>query len=556
MKFSQNDWIGGLNMQFDPSRIAENEYPLLFNGRCRDGVIRPVKKPAECPNCPAGKYQGIYAAGRYALLIAAGKAYIKDYEGAGNFNAVPELQLDPNVDVIHAEAVPASTRNFLRVPVSNSKNDGVNLTTALGQSRAGVLLQDGINQPWLILADGTARITKGFAGWSLADPEYVPIGRQMLYDSGILYIVSPDGTLIYRMCTDRPLNGMVNIVSPTGDRQATEQQGGAATVAHAIGSDQITCLAGLNTPDNAFFAATRKLGAMVVPDFVNTIFGEPQFDNIDLFGVGPVNQFSFTESNGDSLFVTSKGIRSFNATLALKVESRNTPFSAPIQRAFRNIIQTSPAIGKFDDFVFFSVNTVYGDAVIVYDETLQRFISIDQWAGVARVKQFATVTTASKEIMLFITAENKLYEYETGAGSEITTLYVGDFVTDDPDKNLKPNIVKVIVANAEEVGTLTLTPYVDRKRQGSQMQSEPITAVRAADVVPLAVPFGDDTKINSQVIPFNLGRIEQGWKIGFKITLDCQADIMAVGMNADDEMQLSGLKAEVARFGRLNGIPA
>lgn len=554
MKFVKNDFSGALNMQFDPSRIAANEYALLFNGRCREGVVRPVKAPLLIDNTPVGNYQGIYTAGQYALLLSSGKAYIKDFELGGAFNEVPDLQLDPNVDFIYVEGVPVSTRNFVRVPSSDNKQDPIDLTDALGQSRAGVLLQDSINQPWVIHADGTARVTKSYAEWTLADPEYVPIGRQMLFDSGILYIVSPDGEQIYRMCTDRPLNGMVNITVPNGDKQATEADGGSKTVAHALSSLAITCLAGLNTPDSAFFAATRKLGAMVIPDFVNTLFGEPQFDNVDLFAVGPVNQFSFAETNGDFVFVTSKGIRSFNATLALKNESRNTPFSARIQRAFRGVTQTAPAIGKFDDYVFFSVATVYGNAVVVYDETLSRFVSIDQWANVARVKQFATITTASREVLLFITADNKLYEFENAAGSETAKLYVGDFISDDPDANQKPHMLKVVVANAESEGTLTVTPFVDRKKQNNAIQNRPITAVRDPDAIPLTIPFGDSANTNAQVLAFNMGRIEQGWKIGFQLELDCQADIVAVSMSADDETQQAGLKATVGEWARMNGV--
>lgn len=554
MKFIKADFRGGLNLQFDPSRIAANEYPLMFNGRCRDGVIRPVKSPLFCENCPQGKYQGIYAANQYALLIAGGKAYIKNFEVGGNFNQVPGIQLDPNVDVIYAQAVPASTNNFRRVPASANKNGGVNLTVQLDQTLSGVVLNDGINQPAIILSDGTGRVLKTYEQWDLIDPEYVPVAKQMLLDSGILYAASPDGTLIYRSVTDRALNFMVNITQPNGDKQVSEDDGGAASVSHAIGVDPITCMSAMNTPENAFFVGTRKAGVMVIPDFDDTLFGEPKFSNVFVFPVGPVNQFSITETNGDYVFVTTKGIRSFNATLLLKNESRNTPFSKRIQRAFRNITQTNPAIGKFDDYIFFSVKTVYGDAVIVYDETLEQFVSIDQWAGVARVKQFATITTASSETMLFITSDNKLYEFERGNGSETCDLYVGDFSSQDPAANQKGDMLYVVVDNAESAGQVTVTPYVNRKKQLNTMLQEPIDSQREADVVPLSRPFGDDSKDNNQVIPFNIGRIEQGWKVGFRITLNCQADISVVGVNCEDELQTAALKNEVKRFARLNNI--
>lgn len=547
MKFTRESFEGGLNMQFDPSRIAANEYPLLFNGRCRDGVIRPVKSPALCADCPEGNYQGLYASGRYALLIASGKAYIKDFELGGAFNEVAGLQLDADVDVIYAESVPSSTRNFERVPVSVNKNGGVNLVSPLAKTDAAVVLQDGINQPWLIAADGTGRIAKSYAQWTRQNPEYVPIGKQMLHDNGILYIVSPDGSQIYRMCTDAPLNGMVNITSPAGDKQAAEQDGGAHTVSHVIGIDQITCLAALNTPDNAFFAGTRRLGSLVVPDFVNTIFGEPLFDNIDVFPVGPVNQFSIAEKMGDYIFVTSKGIRSFNATLTMKNESRNAPFSRRIQRAFRNITQTNPCIGKFDDYIFCAVSTVYGNAVMVFDETLDQWVAIDQYANVSRIKQFATVVTSTREVLLFITEDNKLYEAFNGAASETAKLYIGDFTSHDPDVLIKPETLKVVVANAEEAGLLTVTPYVGRRKRERQTNSEEINSNRAADAVPITVPFGDDSVTNEQVVVFNTPLLEQGWRVGFLLTLNCQAEITHVSFDATEETQQAPLHSEIKR---------
>jgi hypothetical protein len=555
VNFKKSAFLGGLNMQVDPSRVGDDEYALLFNGRSRTGNIVPVRKPGLCPDCPGGKYQGIYAANQFALLIAGGKAYIKNYEVPGSaFNQVVGLQLDPNVDVIYAETIPASTNNFARVPVSDNREEGVNLRRQIDQTPAAVLLQDGINQPWIVLADGTGRITKTYEQWTLDDPEYVPVGKQMLHDNGILYIASPDGTLIYRSVTDRPLNFMVIVTTPDGDKQATEADGGAANVAHAISVDRLTCLAGLNTPDNAFFAATRKLGAMVVPDFTNTLFDEPRFDNIDAFGVGPVNQFSFVERNGDYVFVSTKGIRSFNATLNMKRESRNVPFSRKLQRLILGITQTNPALGKFDDYILCSLKTVYGDAVVVYDETTEQWVSIDQYENVARVKQFATVVTAAQETLLFITEDNKLYEFEAGAGAERASLYIGDFAPETPEKNQKPALLYVALEGATVAGTLMVTPYVDGKRQANQIVSEPITSNRAPDAVPLTVPFGDDTKTNVQAIPFDLGRVAQGQKVGFLLEWDGDAELRGVMLLSEDEAPRSGVKAEISRWARLNGV--
>ena len=74
--FSQESFDGGMNQQVDPTRLQNNEYPLLVNGRTRYGVVEPVKLPENAD--PQGTLdgmliQGIYAAGPFLLFFANGK---------------------------------------------------------------------------------------------------------------------------------------------------------------------------------------------------------------------------------------------------------------------------------------------------------------------------------------------------------------------------------------------------------------------------------------------------------------------------------------------------
>jgi len=71
--------------------------------------------------------------------------------------------------------------------------------------------------------------------------EYVPVGKQMLWHDGILYVVSPNGKQIFRSVTGRPLDFMVNI-TPSGDKDPLEAVGGASSVSHSVDFEPITSI--------------------------------------------------------------------------------------------------------------------------------------------------------------------------------------------------------------------------------------------------------------------------------------------------------------------------
>lgn len=433
--------------------------------------------------------------------------------------------------------------NFAREPEESGASSAVNLTTSIPKTPAAAVFQDGITQPWIIEPNGHARIAGDYDSWTMSNREFVPIGKQMLFSNGILYVADREGRIFYRSIAGRPLDFMIN-VTPAGDKSGADA---AVTTSHSIGFDALTCLASLNSPDGGFFAATSNLSTRVVPDFENTVFDQPQFDNIDLFPTGPLNQFSFVETDGDNAFVNLRGIRSFNAALQERSEGKNQLFSAKILDFFNGVTQTGTCATKFDNYLLFGVQTVYGDAWAVYDETIQRWVGLDMHGGIERTKQFAVVQKGSVEKLFFITTDNRVYEAFADDETATCSLYLGDYCSQRPDTNQLPVQLNVVIINAEESGTLTITPFIDGRRQSNQSKPQAITANYVA-AIPRSVPFGAGDTTNVQNVPFAIKNVDQGWKCGFLLELDCMAEISHVQATSSDEETPHGLKAQVAAF--------
>ena len=75
--FNQIDFSGGLDAEFDRTKTPNGSYPLLINGRVRDGVISPVKRHRKDVGLPSGSYQDLTVVGDYPLVsLAPRKPYI------------------------------------------------------------------------------------------------------------------------------------------------------------------------------------------------------------------------------------------------------------------------------------------------------------------------------------------------------------------------------------------------------------------------------------------------------------------------------------------------
>ncbi len=550
--YVQTGFQGGLNRQFDPTRIGRNEYPLLVNGRSRYDSIQPIFDALQDSSLPAGIYQGIYAAGAYVLLFISGTAWYKNFNfPLSNFQQVDEFQMDSAIDTIYAELVPASTLNYGRVPADSNVNGIVNLRGTAMASPSAVVCQDGINQPRLIFPTGLTRIARSYTGWTMDAREYVPVGLQMMYNSGILYIVSPDGAELFRSVTGRPLDFVVNI-GPDGNKLATEQLGGARSVSYKVDYDPISCIARLPTsPDSigAFFVGTVRNSYRVTPDFQNTIFGEPQFDNDTLFPTGPVNQFSFSDVVGDQVLIDYNGVRSFNAIQQARNEGRNMPFSARIFPLLQGIVQMHGCIGKFDNYALFGLNTIHGPAVGVYDELAQRWVAIDQYSGVGVVKQFCEIKTGATRRLFFITSDNQFFEAFGAPSVAPTQLYVGDFCSNDPKIGQKNMLLRLVFNElAGAGGTVTVSPFVNSKRQVDSVMTKTIEATPIAQTAPTDIPFGTADQDRVRHLSFDCGRTMQGWQLGFLISWDFSGNLSHLSLTAEDETEDNSLREQAVGF--------
>lgn len=534
--FQQDSFAGGMNQQVDGSRVGANEYPLLVNGRTRNGTVDPVTRPINRTPNGVTQLQGIYAAGAFSVLFADGKAYYKDETSAGSsYSQIPDFQMSTNAQILYACAVPASTVNLQRSLVSAADAKlGVKFATAEASSPQCLLVQDGINQPWIILPNGTARITSNYNQWTQTNREYVPIGRQMLWSGGILYIVSADGAQIFRSVSGRPLDFMV-IIDDTGNKLPSEADGGAAQISHKVDYAPITAISSLNSPDGAFYVSTARTSYAVRPNLDVTLYGEPSYDNVFLFSTGSVNQFSLCDILGDVALVDYSGIRSFNAVQQYRVDGKNSPFSARINKLIDGYSQTASAAVSYDNYALFSVQTVFGRGFLVFDTIAQRWTSLDlhdEFASNA-VLMFAEIKTTATRKLLCVTAGN-LYElYSSEGESHIAGYYTPEFSSATPGIRQKPVFVKATFVDVLTPGSLFVLPVEDGKRGLMRHVRVSSVAVDNASATPPIV-YGSQDKVRVLTVPM-LNTSKNCWKCGLYLKWNFSGKLAALQLLSNSE---------------------
>lgn len=541
-EYSLSSFLGGINQQVDPTRIPDDSYFLGVNIRVRRDAAEPIKLPLDLStHAPAGNYQGLYSAANFSLLLADGNCYVKDYENDpnGGYVSIPDFQMDANVDTIYAAIIPAANMVLGRKAITAGQatttvGDAVVLSNTLAGitlngNEAGILFQDGINQPLFVNSAGQARQTQNYADWTLASREYVPVGKQMLESDGILYVVSSDGLQIYRSVTGRFLDFVVAV--DTNGFKA----GNAASTSYSVSRNPITAINTISTEDG-FFVSTKQVSYIVTPILDTTIFSEPTYKKSFLFETGVGNQVSTVDLNGDTGFIDSIGIRSFNATKQLLIESNNESLSATVSRLFAGITQTTTATIDFEDYAFFACTTVYGSGILVYDKTLGKFISFDMYPGVAAIKQFSAIRTSTGRKLLFITVDNKLYEAFASSETAPAQLYIGEFCSNDPSVEQKILASNLVFVDAIESGTVSATIIVDRKLISTLTKN--ISKTMDAPTVPSAVPLSQTANDSVQVIGFIFEEdSRRGWKVGVLIEWNCFCYLSHVRVETETNVQ-------------------
>lgn len=503
----------------DSTKLQPHQYSRAHNLRVRNGVVSTIKAPVRIMDFPirtATKLQGHYALGSVHIVFADGFAYCKDLsDQTSDYQIIDDVQLSSTVNVVYATTVSESSFNFARSRSNDYKESEIHYTERVSGLPSGLVCQDGSSQPIVIQSNLVARRLGDYNHWTPEFPEYVPIGSLMLELNGVLYIISSDHRSIYRSVSGRPLDFMVNIRSD-GSKEPLEGNGGAETVSHAVGYSPITCIGKLNANRVVFFVSTLENSWVVQPDYSALIFGEPVFNNIPVGATGAVGPFAFADINGDAAFVDTTGIRSFNAVSQDTNVGKNRPFSAAIAPFLRDIRQVASAAIEFDDYIFFSVNTVYGYGVLVFDTILDVFVSLDLYSNIGPIKQFCKVISETVYKLFFITVDNKLYEAFASGQREIAELHVGDFSSSDEKIDLHPWMIDVNILNSQDNGNFLIIPTVEK--------------VQSIEQYSIAYKLGDNKPLT-----VDIARSLTGWRVGVIIKWSGVVDISSIRMISETQ---------------------
>lgn len=502
----QFDFSGGMDSYLEEHLIAPNAYGDSFNIRTRTGSVYGVAEPEEDTDAPAGLKQGLYGYGPYLVLFNKGIAYYKDVTAfSPTWTRIDDFYLSPTASRIHAQAVPASVLNVGRVLIASNQTLGdpsnpaiyINNLTINGTA-AGLVCQDGINQPFLISSAGIATRLQSYAEWLQSNRQYVPIGTCMAYMNGILFVAN--GSKIYRSVSGRPLDFVVN-VTITG-----EKGGDATTTEYSVGGNSITCLYPLRTGE--LLVGTADGMFPIDFDYTSTIFAEPTFKNNKGFAAGITNAHSIADLLTDYAFIDSDGIRSIEAILTQKEEGRNCNFSRTINNILGNRRQLTDTTCTFvyDNYVFFAVNSTYGYVVLVYDLLSKKWTSIDSY-GIGAIKQFAVVKQESNPKLYCIT-DSDVYELFSASSYLQSTLRTRALISGSASIELKTTNVRTVFTGADSVTEVVATLYNDG-RKGRSITKElrdstgpvyypatyPVTYLAASPLENVNFNFGLQSKI-------------------------------------------------------------
>lgn len=575
--FTQTDFTGGMDYLSKETSIAPNAYKLLVNARNRFGTLQPIVKSLNVTESLDGlKMQGIYSVGSVLVAFASGKAYYSTYTtGAANWVQIQNFLMDQNVDFIYTQLVTGSVNDYQRLPALNSSgsaNPSGPISTSnafnIAGTPSGLVCQDGINQPWLIAYDGntntvTARVTHTYAQWANVsttsnDREYVPIGTLMYFDGVRLYIVAQDGFTIYRSVSGRPLDFMINI-DKDGNKLATEDLGGARTTSFAINFETITAIQ--EGASGQFLVPTPRFIFGMFADYTQpTIFGEPQFSRAFTIASGVVNQDSLVDISGDTGFISFGGIKNFNAIKQSKIENTNENFSLQVSKLFRDaknqpIIQSGTAATQFDNFNLFSVKTIFGDCVVVYDNLVSQWVGIDLNEVTAQgIKQFAIVSSASSSQLFAITKRNKVYRLYANVALEReqalleTRAFSGKAYTtygnayDDVQVEHKTLVLYTQFKQGLLEGGVAVKEYADD--ENGQWLNQDLEVTNCGMDFPMEFPIGFDNKTTIRTIPWTLSNGSTADRLWFAILWDTDYSLEAIQLNTTMKKDMVSTKEQ------------
>ncbi len=554
MILSQTSFSKGLDLISPDTEIDQAGYAWIVNGRSRYGYVEPINDPLLIAGAPAGKKQGTIAIGNTVIIFVAGKAYFKRYDSI-QWIEIPLFLMDDEVDLIYSQAVPASTRDYVRqLSTTGNINDPLyisNTSKSAGMPQ-GIVCQDGVSRPWILrfneaTSGVTARQLGTFDTWTQLNPEYVPIGKQMFILNQKLFIVAVEGNQVYHSVSGQTLNFMINI-DKDGNKAASESLGGAKTTSFAFDYDQITCVQAVNVSDS-FIYATKTTTRVITLNYLVTIFGEPIFSEATNINTGITNQYALADINGDYALVNGEGCRNFNAVQALKFEGRNSVFSKMVSKLFTGLRQDYAVAFSFDNYVMFNVLTVCGVLSVVYDSISGQWVALDKF-DIGQILQVSiidlptelrvyAITSTSLYLLYSLTQDTATPFLATRAFSASgSNPYTNPPNTEGMITDIKSQKVDIIFRDGTDDGTVSCTEYCDGVAR--KTLTKPLVA--ASTVVPYELLPSIQPLIEPEGtrVTFNFSSTNAGFKLSYIITWDTDASLMKLHVVTTDMSKTTG----------------
>lgn len=529
LTYLQTDFGGGMNLLSDDALIQPNQYVYGINVRSRNGYVEPAQSPLEM-DAPEGLKQGLYIIGEIIVLFVAGKAWYR-LLGSSTWTQIAGFSMDADVTYIYACAVPASSVKWIRkTTLSGGTVSAIDTNGEASASPVALVCQDGINQPWVIFPDGTARVTQTYAQWSLTgNMEYVPIGTAMCMFGNMLWVVNDN--VLYYSVIGRPLDFVVAIAD-NGDKVAD-----ATGTQIAVDFSAISCIRPMSSDELLVGTAYR---CYILKQSGDVWFGQPIYRPVDAQVGGVVNQFAITDLLGDVAIVDYEGIVTFNAVKQLKFEGRTSMFSRTVDSLFTTkgipaVIQDVVACITFNAFALFSVKTTMGYGIVVYDTQQGNWQGIDI-TECNKVKQFA-ISTSRVENKLFAITENKLFEMFAGgtaAPALQTRMFVNAYLAEkDRTLQVEQKIVKVRAAftAATVDGTVYASEVIDGRKGTAKSKTLRSTIGSIEYPVDAPVMQGSGMSVDNVVIQFSDGKT--GLKNGLWLTWTSDARLSALQLECN-----------------------
>lgn len=479
----------------------------------------------------------------------------------------------------------ANTTGATKVADSRAGIQAAQIAGASQGNLAGLLVQDNINQPQFIYLNGagfpTCRTTQSYVQWSITftdlnntvvatnnrgvsldKREYVPIGNCMSWANGILFVVSQDFNSIYRSVSGRPLDFVVNVTSQLANNTITipwtyvspitglsytvnvspfTQVGGgcyntsvfypggdATTTNYSVGVAGITTIRPLSTGGIFVSAANANFSVTLnQTQSAPTLFGEYTFNRAFLFNASCISDRSIIDTLGDTRFIGYTGILSFNGVAQLLNEGRNSPFTSTVAGAFKGVSQVPTAAAiLYDNYELYSVNTVFGAAVAVYDTITTSWSSFDVGQVTAPVKIFSKIEL-DIQALFAVTTDNKLWQLQSSTnyapasfvtvGISANMLYLNQSVKlANPKNEVKPIDFRCIVNRIKQNAAISVTPFVNNRLSSTGTAAKNTTYVAPVTVYNGTVNVLDvNTLLTNYYWPWP--NIEQGWKVSFLV---------------------------------------